>query len=354
MHQSSWADYSAWCGRLGFTALAGDPQQVGLYLAAIAHLAASTVRQRLATIKMVHQYTGVALDTEHYHIAAALRGLEHEQRDQKPRKAAPPLPGQLRSVLQATGPGLTGARDRAMLLIGFVAALCRSEIVALDVADVRIEDRGLLVVLGASKTNQAGADDFRAIYRAPDAAVCPKRALESWLAVRGRDAGPLFVRIRRGGTITRERLRDNGLNLILKGLCAKAGLDATLFSGHSLRAGFATTADRQGASLASIMRTTKHKKVDTLMGYLRENDAWRDNATQAVFERFDEDGTVPLTRPDNRAQAGHLDPARRSARAVLTGIVRRRGNAAGPLSVTPCRRPTSEHRSFRTAVERAK
>jgi len=287
--QKAWADCSAWCDRLGFTALAGEPQQVGMYLAAIAHLAASTVRQRLAAIKMVHQYIGVALDTGRYHIAAALRGLEYEQRDQKPRKATPLLPGQLRAVLLATDPGPTGARDRAMLLIGFGAALRRSEIVALHVADVRIEDRGLLVALGASKANQAGADDFRAIYRAPDAAVCPQRALEAWLAVRGRDADPLFVRIRRGGTLTQERLRDNGLNLILKGLCAKAKLDPTLFSGHSLRAGFATTAGRKGAGLNSIMRTTKHKKVDTLMGYLRENDAWRDNATQAVFERFEDD-----------------------------------------------------------------
>ena len=285
----AWADYSAWCDRLGFVALAGDPQQVGMYLASIAHLAASTVRQRLAAIKLAHQYTGVSLDTQHYYVAAALRGLEREQRDRTPRKASPLLPGQLRAVLEATDPGPTGTRDRAMILLGFGAALRRSEIVALDVGHVRIEDRGLLVSMGASKTNQIGAADHRAIYRAKDAAVCPARALEAWLAVRGRDAGPLFVRIRRGGTVTQERLRDNGLNLILKALCAKAGLDPTVFSGHSLRAGFATTADRQGASLNSIMRTTRHKKVDTLMGYLRENDAWRDNATRSVFERFDED-----------------------------------------------------------------
>jgi len=64
----------------------------------------------------------------------------------------------------------------------------------------------------------------------------------------------------------------------VKNRAARVGLDAAAFSGHSLRAGFATSAAARGANLFKIMDQTRHKSVDTLRGYVRSAEAFKDHA----------------------------------------------------------------------------
>jgi site-specific recombinase XerD len=70
--------------------------------------------------------------------------------------------------------------------------------------------------------------------------------------------------------------------LRVKHYAQAAGLDPAEFSGHSLRAGFATSAAETGASILKIMETTRHKNVDVLAGYVRRVDLFGDHAA-AVF-----------------------------------------------------------------------
>jgi hypothetical protein len=71
--------------------------------------------------------------------------------------------------------------------------------------------------------------------------------------------------------------------LIVKAYAERLGLDPKVFSGHSLRAGFLTSAAARGASLFKMMDVSRHKSVDTLRGYVRDADAFRDHAGSGLL-----------------------------------------------------------------------
>jgi site-specific recombinase XerD len=71
--------------------------------------------------------------------------------------------------------------------------------------------------------------------------------------------------------------------LRVKRIARLAGLDPAEFSGHSLRAGFCTSAAEHGASLFKIMDVSRHKSVDTLRGYVRRADSFKDHAGAAFL-----------------------------------------------------------------------
>jgi len=52
--------------------------------------------------------------------------------------------------------GILGLRDRALITLGFAGALRRSELVALDVADLAFVPEGLEALVRHSKTDQDG------------------------------------------------------------------------------------------------------------------------------------------------------------------------------------------------------
>ena len=92
---------------------------------------------------------------------------------------------------------LKGLRDRALLLLGFAGAFRRSELVALDVADLEETDDGLKVTIRRSKTDQEGHGETIAIVRG--SAACPVKAVKAWLAASGISEGPLFRPVAKGG-----------------------------------------------------------------------------------------------------------------------------------------------------------
>ena len=58
----------------------------------------------------------------------------------------------------------------------------------------------------------------------------------------------------------------------------RPGWNPAEFSGHSLRAGFATSAAEIGASIVKIIETTRHRSVDTLVRYVGRVDLFKDHA----------------------------------------------------------------------------
>jgi integrase len=152
----------------------------------------------------------------------------------------------------ATAPDkLVGLRDRALLLIGFGGALRRSELVALDVADIEETETGLLVSIRSSKTDQEGQGATIAIARGDIA--CPVKALREWLDAAGIEAGPPFRPIDKAGTVRASRLTCRSVANIVKAYAGRAGFDASTYSGHSLRSGFLTSAAGKGASIFKMM-----------------------------------------------------------------------------------------------------
>jgi site-specific recombinase XerD len=171
---------------------------------------------------------------------------------------------------------LAGKRDRALLLLGFALAARRSELVALDVADLEECPEGLRVTIRRSKTDQEGAGAVVAVCRGSIA--CPVAAVTEWLAAACIVEGPVFRQVGKGGRLLPGRLSPQNVALIVKAYAKRLGLDPGAFSGHSLRAGFLTSAAARGASLFKMMDVSRHKSVDTLRGYVREADAFRDHA----------------------------------------------------------------------------
>jgi len=213
----------------------------------------------------------------------------------------------LRLLLAARPPRETpiGARDRAVLLLGFGAALRRSELVALTIGDVEIvPGRGVKLLIARSKTDQHGAGQPVAVHANPaEPDCCPLAALEAWLTHRrtgpdldwtasptSRAGRKLFCAVSKAGRVTGMVLSDKAVVRLVKQAAADAGLDPEIFSGHSLRAGLATAAGDAGAGLAELMRQTRHKSTEVDLGYLRPADLWRNNVTEGMFRTDSKDG----------------------------------------------------------------
>jgi len=284
-----WAHFARYCERAGLAPFPAEPQTVAAYLASLAgKLKPTTIQRRAAAIAFQHRQNGHAPPTAHPIVADVLAGITREHGVAPRRKAALTIE-LLREALSAIDNGtLQGIRNRAILLLGFAAALRRSEIVALNVEDLEFDERGLTVHIRSSKTDQEGRGEAIAIPVAPDRAVCAVEAVRHWLEgariaedlpgalfrsfalPRGRKAEP---------ALQDRRLRDRELARIVQKAAAEAGLDGD-FAAHSLRAGFITSAAVRGVAEVNIQRISRHKSTEVLRAYVR-------HAT-----RFDE---APLT-----------------------------------------------------------
>jgi integrase len=171
---------------------------------------------------------------------------------------------------------LKGVRDRALLLLGFAGAFRRSELVALDVADLQETDDGFRVLSRRSKTDQEGHGETIAIVRGHHA--CPVKAVKAWLSAAGITAGPLFRPVAKGGRLSNQRLTDKSVCDIVKAYAGRLGLKAAEFGAHSLRAGFLTSAARRGASVFKMRDVSRHKSMDVLQAYVRDADLFKDHA----------------------------------------------------------------------------
>lgn len=268
--------FKAWCDGKGVSALPASPETVAAFLASELKAAKpSTLGRRIAAIRYAHKLAHLETPTDLEAVKATLRGIRRTFGGAKVRKAPAVAAKMLRMVAEAPD-GLIGLRDRAVLLLGFAGAFRRSELVALDVADTAETETGLLVTIRRSKTDQEGEGITIAIARGDVA--CPARALRQWLDAAGIETGPIFRPINKAGTVAASRLTDRSVANIVKAYAGRAGFDADTFSGHSLRSGFLTSAAAKGASIFKMMDVSRHKSVETLRGYVRDSELFKDHA----------------------------------------------------------------------------
>jgi integrase len=115
--------------------------------------------------------------------------------------------------------------------------------------------------------------------------LCPVSALRGWLREVKRakhEGGPVFRRISKAGTIHADALNAASIARIVKAYALKAGLDPALYSGHSLRAGLATSSAQEGKPFHKIKAQTRHKSDATLLKYVRDGELFRDNAADLL------------------------------------------------------------------------
>ena len=175
-------------------------------------------------------------------------------------------------------PDLAGLRDRALLLVGFVAALRRSEISALNIDDMAEHPSGLVLALPRSKTNQHGDHaELVVLPRGNSAGRCPVTVLNEWVHTVGIIDGPVFRPVSKGNRPLPRRLTAGAVNNLVQQATTRAGLDGD-YSAHSLRAGFGTYAHLRGASDRAIAHQTRHRSLASVGTYIRIHTAWEDNA----------------------------------------------------------------------------
>jgi integrase len=212
----------------------------------------------------------------HPAIAKVMKGLKREKGTRADAKAALTTE-QLRAMLRAIGDKPRDLRDRALLLVGFAGGFRRSELVALDVADVTDTEDGLKILIRRSKSDQEGEGRTLGIPYGSDPKTCPVRAYRAWIRAAAITAGPVF-RSFRNRTMMDDAITPQVVALVVKKAAERVGIDAAELSGHSLRSGLATTAARNGASERSIMKQTGHRSVAMVRRYIHDAELFNDNA----------------------------------------------------------------------------
>jgi site-specific recombinase XerD len=281
-YASDWRDFATWCAVRGATAL---PAHVGIVAAYLSWLAesgrkASTIGRRAAAIGHRHKLAGHEPPTSQEGVRAVLRGIRRTIGAARAGKA-PATADILTAMLKLCQPTLAGARDRALLALGFAGAFRRSELVALEVADLTEAPDGLRVRIRRSKTDQEGEGAEIAIPRGYR--LRPVEAVQAWMGAAAISEGPLFRPVLKGGRIQPEPLSAFSAARIVKHYAERAGLDPAAYAGHSLRSGFLTSAAESGASIFKMMEVSRHRSVDVLRGYVRRADLFREHAGAAFL-----------------------------------------------------------------------
>lgn len=217
---------------------------VAEYLAAHAgKLAVATLERRLAAISKAHTTQGLPSPTHNELVRMTMRGIKRTH-GRPQRQAAPATTEIMLAMVEGLGDGID-VRDRVLILIGFAGAFRRSELCEVDFTDLEFVDRGLLITIRRSKTDQERRGRAVAIPRGRGSA-CPVEALRCWLARAQIDAGPVFRSVSRHGRVSVRRLCPEAVGLVVKARANAIGLDERRYSGHSLRAGLATSAAAAG------------------------------------------------------------------------------------------------------------
>ena len=297
-YAKDWAQFSRWCRMRGADPLPPSPELIGLYIADLAApqgkapaLSVASIERRLSGLSWGYAQRGARLDRKDRHIATVLTGIRRKHARPPVQKEAI-LPEDLRDMLATLGHDLRGLRDRAILLIGFAGGLRRSEIVSLDHGKddmpdsggwVEIMEDGALITL-RGKTGWREVE----IARGSSEQTCPVHALSQWLHYARIDFGPLFVAVSRNALkATSERLSDKHVARLIKQTVENAGLRPELskadrlqlFSGHSLRAGLASSAE---VDERYIQKQLGHASAEMTRRYQRRRDRFRVNLTKAA------------------------------------------------------------------------
>jgi integrase len=300
-YASDWKHFAAWCRRAGVSPLPPNPQTVGLYITACASGSAergakaksvSTIERRLSSLSWNYAQRGMPLDRKDRHIATVMAGIRNSHA-RPPVQEEAVLAEDIIAMIETLDRGsLRGLRDRAMLLIGYAGGLRRSEIVGLDIkADqtedgrgwIEILDKGMLVTL----RGKTGWRDVE-IGRGSSDATCPVVAVDTWVRFAKLVHGPLFRRVTgQGKSIGAERLNDKEIARLVKRTAKAAGIRGDLsevertfkFSGHSLRAGLASSAE---VDERYVQKQLGHASAEMTRKYQRRRDRFRVNLTKAV------------------------------------------------------------------------
>jgi len=286
-YKSDFNDFGLFCANNGLKPLPSDPKIVSLYLTHLStkELKMSTLKRRLVSIGVIHKLKGHYLDTKHPSIIENIMGIKRRKGSiQKGKK--PLLINSLKKVIDVIdkekNKEIKKLRDRSIILIGFSGGFRRNEIVSLNYEDLDFVEEGLKINLRKSKTDQFGEGSVKGLPYFENSKYCPVDSIRKWIEISKINSGSLFRRFTKGSKLSKNRLTDQTVALIIKDYLTLAGIESRNYSGHSLRSGFATSAAESGAEERSIMAMTGHKSTEMVRRYIKEANLFKNNALNKI------------------------------------------------------------------------
>ena len=278
-YKSDFKDFSKFCVKNGFKSLPTEPKIVSLYLTYLSSSSKmSTLKRRIASITVIHRLKGLYIDTKHPIIIENLMGIRRKMGSyQKSKK--PILINELKEIIKAIDEVKNRnsklseeriSRDKAIILIGFAGGFRRSELVSINYEDLEFVTEGVKIFIKRSKTDQSGEGMIKALPYFENINFCPVTWLKKWLGMSKIKTGLIF------------NISDRSVALLVKKYASIAGLDSNVYSGHSLRSGFATVSAEFGANERSIMTMTGHKTTQMVRRYIQEANLFKNNALNKI------------------------------------------------------------------------
>ena len=279
-YKADWSHFTTWCSDRAIDPLECGPETVALYLTALSDsVKYSTLRRKLAAISVKRKLARRYLDSRHPSISEVLAGIRRQLGAERTKKRAL-MADEVKAIVKKLPKSITGARDRALLLIGFAGAFRRSELVAINFEDLQLSHRGLAITIGKSKTDQDGEGETIGIPRSKKS-TCPVAALETWLELADIKSGAIFCSVHLGGQLG-PRLSDKDVSRVVKRGVALIGLDPEPYGGHSLRSGFMTSAIEGGAELTQAMKVSRHKSEAVARSYVQAGQLFTNKAQKVL------------------------------------------------------------------------
>ena len=272
-YNADFKDFLAFCAKNGLNSLPSEPKIVSIYLTYLSSFSKySTLKRRLASIKVVHKLKGHYIDTKHPIIIENLMGIKRKMGVKQIAKK-PLLINDLKiiiNVIDQEKNDLKRLQNKALLLVGFAGGFRRSELVSIEYDDLDFVTEGVKIIIKRSKTDQTGQGMIKAIPYFDNKIYCPVTSLRNWINFLNIDKGKIF------------NISDKTVALIIKKYALLAGLDQKKYAGHSLRSGFATSTAETGADERSIMAMTGHKTTQMVRRYINESNLFKNNALNKI------------------------------------------------------------------------
>ncbi len=268
-YQADFKDFSSFCVKNGFNSIPTEPKIIALYLTHLSSFSKfSTLKRRIASIKVVHRLKGHYIDTKHPIITENIMGIKRKLGVKQTSKK-PILINDLRKIINVIDEEKNEFKkyqNKALILIGFAGGFRRSELVSIEYEDIDFVAEGVKITVNKSKTDQTGIGLTKAIPYFENKTFCPVISLKKWIEYSNINIGKIF------------KVSDKTVALTIKKYALMAGLDNSKYAGHSLRSGFATSTAEIGADERSIMAMTGHKTTQMVRRYIQEANLFKNNA----------------------------------------------------------------------------
>lgn len=282
-----WLRFAEWCKARRRSALPASPATLAAFIALLASEGKrlSTVKVAVSAINAAHHARRLPSPRYDVLVTETLRGFARLQAGRPSEAMIAMTPEILAKLCAAQPQTLRGVRNRALLLVGWCSALRKSELVALEVSDVTWKPEGATILVRRSKTDQEGVGALVPIYRSDRLAMCPVRWLRHWLKVARISEGPIFRSFNNHGVLQAEAMHREYVGVVIREAEQLAGIEhIERLGAHSLRAGFITAAAKKGQPLHVIAQTSRHKSLEILRGYIRDEEAMQNGAGKGLLD----------------------------------------------------------------------